>query len=120
MMYDTYTKEQKVVEATLKLIKSDKVTDVAFDSYGRYLAKISDGKDTYNIFLSWSGGLEYLTLRVNGQNLFDCVVRSDDKDKRLMSAIQARLREFNKKRDEEVQIKSRLLDGRIDDILNRF
>lgn len=121
-------KEQKSIEAALKLLKSDKVVDVDiplcqdFGDY-EYIAKISDGEDVYVVHVIRHYSMYWLKLKFNGQSLFDGGVSADD-GKRLMDEVRSLFKVFEEKRREEERIKKEQHEAeiinKIDAILNKF
>lgn len=121
-------KEQKSIEAALKLLKSDKVVGVNMpicQDFGvyEYKAEISDGEDTYDVHVIWHRYTHLLKLKLNGQSLFDGAVSFDD-GKRLTDEVSPLYKAFEKKRQEEERIKKQQHEveiiNKIDAILNKF
>lgn len=122
------TKEQKSIEAALKLLKSDKVVDVDMPlcqdiGVYKYIAKISDNEDAYTVHVIWHRYTHMLKLVFNGQTLFDGAVSADD-GKRLMDEVSPLYKAFEEKRREEERIKKQQYEAetinKIDAILNKF
>lgn len=121
-------KEQKSIEAALKLLKSDKVDDVDMplcQDIGEceYIAKISDGEDAYVVHVIRHYSMYWLKLKFNAQTLFDGGVSECD-GKRLMDEVRPLYKVFVEKRREEDRIKKHQYEvetiNKIDAILNKF
>lgn len=121
-------KEQKSIEAALKLLKSDKVVNVDMllcQDIGvhKYIAIISDNEDTYAVHVIWHRYTHMLKLTFNEQTLFNDAVSECD-GKLLMDEVSSLYKAFEEKRREEDRIKKHQYEvetiNKIDAILNKF